>query len=311
MKKITLILAVLLFVAPAMGAVTLTATDLGDGRVSISYSGDAVSAFGIDITVESPAVITDVCDYNVGESVTGNIGYGIFPGTIDINTADGTVANDGTPVAPSDDPGAQTGLNTGGVTLEIGALYEDGNAPGTSGTLCVVVVDCNGATQDVNLTIAGNSTRGNVVLTDATEAISPNYNGCVVACDTTPPDCFLDVYGSNPAYANQVAAYQAYIAAGEDPSCWCQIYQCDGDADGLTQLVGKFIVYTWDLDLVFANWKRKITDSRGSNPCADIDHKSQLVGKFRVYTWDLDAVFAHWKKKATDPLHPGDCPRPD
>jgi hypothetical protein len=314
MKRFLLILAVLVFVSPAMAVVTITAVDNADGTADIQYAADpndAVSGFGIDITVDANVVIADVCDYVEGESVTGNIGYGIFPGTIDVNTVSGDINDAGTPVAPSLDPGALGGLGTNGVTLEMGALYVEGNEPPLTGTLCTIVLgNCDGATGTPTLTLAGNSTRGNVVKTDSTEA-TVVYNGTTVSNCYTLTDCFP----TTPDYAQQRTDFLAYQAAGANPDCWCQPgtgtlnpagYQCDGDAANDTQLIKKYRVYTNDLNLVTGNWKTVISNAP---PCADMDHGSQLIKKYRVYTNDLNRVTTNWKKVASE--LPGDCPRPD
>jgi hypothetical protein len=104
--------------------------------------------------------------------------------------------------------------------------------------------------------------------------------------------------------ADQVADYEAYIAAGADPSCWCNPYQCDGDADGSTQGFKKERVMTNDLTALINSWKKTIADA---DPCADFDHKSQGFKKERVMTNDLNILIANWKK--TDAQLPGDCPR--
>jgi hypothetical protein len=93
------------------------------------------------------------------------------------------------------------------------------------------------------------------------------------------------------------------------PDCWCGPFQCDGDADGEDSGgISKYRVFTGDLDLIVANWKKKIGDPT-LNPCADIDHKdSGGINKFRVFTGDLNILVANWKKKDADLR--GDCPRP-
>ena len=179
MRKTILVMAVLLFAAPAFaGTVELTVTDKGGGWATIGYIADAnVSGFGLKISADSGAVITDIDDYNVGESVTGNIGYGIFPGTIDINEDTGFVDSNGTPIAPPEDPcshAGPTGLNTDTLIVEMGALYVEGNEPPLSGTLISVEVD-----GDCTVCVEGESVRGNVVLTDANFAI----------LDPAPPIC--------------------------------------------------------------------------------------------------------------------------
>jgi len=98
------------------------------------------------------------------------------------------------------------------------------------------------------------------------------------------------------------------------PDCWCQAaygsgYQCDGDADGATQDPNNYRVYTLDLDVINANWMKKI-DDEDLDPCADIDHKPENpFAKYRVYIQDLNKVIANWK--LTDADLDGDCPTPE
>jgi len=104
--------------------------------------------------------------------------------------------------------------------------------------------------------------------------------------------------------------YLEWVSLGKPP-CWCTPptgsgFQCDGDADGYIETVFDYRVYGKDLDLIVANWKKKIGD-RYFNPCADIDHKAETVFKYRVYGKDLAIIVANWKKNDWD--LPGNCPR--
>lgn len=96
------------------------------------------------------------------------------------------------------------------------------------------------------------------------------------------------------------------------PDCWCAKicgsgYQCDGDADGKTEDPNNYRIYQGDMDLIVANWKKKINDPT-LNPCADIDHKSSGVPNYyRVYSVDLNKIALNWKK--TDDQLPCNCPR--
>jgi hypothetical protein len=81
-------------------------------------------------------------------------------------------------------------------------------------------------------------------------------------------------------------------------------YQCDGDADGLTEGVQKYRVGPADLGILIVNWKKKIADAT-LNPCADIDHKSEGALKYRVGPADLGILIVNWKKK--DANLPGNC----
>ena len=120
----------------------------------------------------------------------------------------------------------------------------------------------------------------------------------------TEPGCFPCTYST----------YADWLAFGK-PDCWCAPpngsgYQCDGDADGKDSGgLTKYRVFTGDLTLIVANWKKKAGDAT-LDPCADIDHKdSGGLTKYRVFTGDLTRLVTNWKKKDTQLL--GDCPRPE
>jgi hypothetical protein len=115
-------------------------------------------------------------------------------------------------------------------------------------------------------------------------------------------DCFPYYH---PAYVD----WLTYL----EPNCWCPPpcgsgYQCDGDADGKTQGIPKYRVYTNDFNCIVANWKKIISDPT-LDPCCDFDHKPQGVVKYRVYTNDFNILVGNWKK--TDAQLPGNCPRLD
>ncbi|MHC4122090.1 MAG: hypothetical protein ACYSSI_00835 [Planctomycetota bacterium] len=156
MKKTFLMLTVLVLAVPAMAAVSIDVNDLGDGWVAIEYTADSnVSAFGLRVSVDSGETIDDInSNYHIGESNSTAKGYGIFLGKIVIDGG-GNVTSYGDPIAPNSDPGASgTGLGTSTVVLELGALYEDGNQPPLSGTLCTLKVSGCCA-----MSVVGDSTR--------------------------------------------------------------------------------------------------------------------------------------------------------
>ena len=103
------------------------------------------------------------------------------------------------------------------------------------------------------------------------------------------------------------STYNDWAALGS-PDCWCRPYQCDGDADGATQGIQRYRIMSNDLDIVAANWKKKIDDPT-LDPCADIDHKPQGFQDYRVMSTDLAILIANWKKIDSDLA--GDCPRPE
>lgn len=298
MRKMILALVVVLIAAPAWGAVTVKFTAAAEGELTIGYdsTGEAelVRAFALDVAVtQGTGTIVDVTNFAVGDD---NGGFGIFPANfsrfITVDGQTGEVADWGvagyTPVADANDTGAAGGLGSQAITLEMGSLY-DTAAPAKSGDLCTIVLD--GDVKAVCITI--NEVRGGIVLEDASQAAFDDTDSCIALGS---PICVKS--------DQEKADYAAYIANGADPSCWCNPYQCDGDADGKTQGFAKERVMTNDLSLIIDNWKRKIASA---NPCADIDHKAQGFAKERVMTNDLAILIANWKKK--DAALPGDCPR--
>ena len=264
MRKTLLVMAVLLFAAPAFaGNVELTVTDKGGGWATIGYIADAnVSGFGLKIYADSGAVITSIDDYNVGESVTGNIGYGIFPGTIDINEDTGVVDSNGTPIAPPDDPcshAGPTGLNTDTLIVEMGALYVEGNEPSLSGTLISVEVD-----KSCTVCVEGEPVRGNVVLTDANEAIL-DLTGACASIASGPTECVVVGQTVGGVLITQ-AMYDQWVVVGK-PDCWCYDCHskadtdgdCDADIDDVTEAVNGWLNYP-----------------AGNGECADTDNDGDV-----------------------------------
>jgi hypothetical protein len=306
-------MAVLMVATPSWAVVTITCTP-GTGAdcnlVTVSWAVSSepnkVRAFALDITVDSGAKIVSVSDPNAK--------YNIYPGSIVINTTTNppTVSDYGTPVANPYDPctlpgQTQPGLNSSGITIEMGSLYyptgdNSPNAPPNSGKLLKFRVS-----KDCTVTVAENAIRGGVVLTNPSLDPTVTLTGCTVVCAQVV-DCFPSTY----------TTFNDWKTLNK-PNCWCGIYwaqdpdplkkwrfQCDGDADGATEGAVKNRVYLADLNLLIANWKKKIADPT-LNPCADIDHKPEGAVKNRVYLADLNIVIANWKKK--DAGLPGNCPR--
>ena len=307
MKKLGLVVAVLMIATPALATVAITCT-AGAGAdcnlVSVKYlvttsqsEPNKISGFGLNITVSGTAKIKSITYTDPN--------YYIYPGSIQI--AGGVITDYGTPVADKNDPGALGGLDTNGITIEMGALYyptgdNSSAAPKLSGTLLKFRVD-----KDCTVTVKENAIRGGVVLTNPNLTPTVTLTGCPVVC--AGPDCY-------PSGGVWVARNADWVTLGK-PNCWCGIYwtqdpakwkfQCDGDADGLTEGALKNRVALNDLNLIIANWKKKIADPT-LNPCADIDHKSEGALKNRVGLNDLNIIIANWKKKDTG--LPGNCPRP-
>jgi hypothetical protein len=323
MKKYMLMLAIALIASPALAAVNIIAVDAdgaGAGLVAnISYTvagePNKVAAFALDITVDA-GTITEIGGFHKGVSVAGSAGYGIFPASFDqyiTVLGDGTVGDwDGaggnySPAAIPGDPGAQGGIGTTGVTVELGALYKgEANAPGDSGQL--LTVTCSEA---CNLTVTLNDIRGQVVLEGAGSPSSVNLTLATnVPIGGGDVECLPQ---SHPDYATWVAM--------EKPDCWCIKTQCHGDTDGLKEgsgITGYFRVHFNDLATLLAAWNVKDAPKGpgmiGQDPllCADFAHDKEgsgITGYFRVHFNDLAILLASWniKEPTKGPGIPQDC----
>jgi hypothetical protein len=299
MKKVLVIFILLLLAVPAMATITVTATCSGTASpytVTVSYSigtGDTLPPRAFGLLVSTSA---------------GTIGT-VTPVTTNYYVAPGSFNYDGTTVTTWGNP-IVTKTNTSFI-LEVGSLYASNDpshttAPPTSGTLLSFQLT---APANTVVSIAADSARGGVVREDPSVTGNVTLTGCTTQGVTY---CFP----STSDYSAQFAAFKSYksYVTTWDGACWCGgtkwKYQCSGDANGDTQITGvNYRVYTNDLGVLSANWKKKISDPT-INPCADVDHKSQITGvNYRVYTNDLARVSANWKKK--DSQLPVNCPIPD
>lgn len=294
MRMTIVLLAMLLLVAPAMAAVTVTCVDdgTGNGVAEVYYDArgevELIRAFGLDLVADTANIV----------SVTSvNSDYYIYPGTIVIT--DGNVTAWGTPVAPANDPGAGTGLGTGNATVEMGSLYAagDGNlTPDPCGLLCKVTVSA-----DCNLTISTNITRGGVVMEDtATPSVGPST-------------CALDV---NDCYGPGDPNYGDWVTLGR-PECWCYPKQCHGDATGYGYGRNLYHASTPDLTVLKDAWNKDAPNTVGhisvvdvNKPtewaCADFDRMEYGRNKYRVSTPDLTILKAYWNDVPVAP--PANCP---
>ena len=66
-------------------------------------------------------------------------------------------------------------------------------------------------------------------------------------------------------FPSNYSTYNDWVALGR-PNCWCEPYQCDGDADGGTETFFNYRVYGKVLAMVVANWKKKDADLAGDWP---------------------------------------------
>jgi hypothetical protein len=310
MRNILSAAIVLVLTASALSAtVYITIVDEDNCWARIDYnSPDAnVSAFALDITV-SAGTINDINDdYFSGECTSSNKGYGIFPA----NFRDYIDPNDPnwddpqyTPLADPCDRGSLGGLDTNGVTIEMGALYEDGNQPARSGTLVSLHVS-----QGCNMSAVVNEIRSGVVLEDSNLADVNVAGATAVSIDCGPgPNCVFSP-STDPCSAK-------WFPLVGQPACWCEPRQCHGDADNRYEGKDNRWVLTNDLAVLIAAWNKTFTwdaniavgtpSKKVPYICADFDHAPEGKQGFRVLTVDLGILIANWNQAYhPDPNCPG------
>ena len=117
-----------------------------------------------------------------------------------------------------------------------------------------------------------------------------------------------------------VAAYDYWVYFGK-PQCWCDPYQCDGDANNKAEgskYTGYYYVGVNDLTILANGWgiKEPLKGPGIGVPevCADFDHGregSKYTGYYHVGVNDL-TILANWwgvKEPLKGPGLPGNCPR--
>jgi len=303
MKKLSFALAALLFATPALATVRIIVEPSGKtATIKYATDGEKVRAFALDITVDKGAIL-GISDFIRGESTQAIPGYGIFPANfarhISVDPDTGEVAqwdvNDYTPVADPCDPGALGGLGTDGITVEMGALYyptDDAspNAPLNQGTLFKLTLS-----EEANLTVKLNETRGGIVLT----------NPDVPAVVSLPEAATIGI-ASGGIVAPISSEYAEWVAVGK-PLCWTYPRQCHGDADGLKE--GNAYVGNNDLAILVAAWHKPFGPGIAFDPswlCADFAHDeggNATTGFYRVGNTDLNRLMQFYLKSDV----PADC----
>ncbi len=185
-----LLALVLIGALPVMAVVELFLLE-NAGQVELRYrctEGEQVRFFNLDVRV-AKGFFTAVTPALRGESTAATPGYGIFPAafrdhlTVDLNgDVDWSDVNY-LPVAPSTDAPGNTlsGLNSGGVTLEFGSLWNVNrpeDAPLAEGLLCTLTLS-----EAALVTVEANSIRGGVVLAEGSSLPVVTYQ----SLDLTPP----------------------------------------------------------------------------------------------------------------------------
>lgn len=148
-------------------------------------AGEVVRAFALDVTVDNGHIV-GISDFLRGPSTAANPGYGIFPASFRDHLTVGPETNvnwnvpEYTPLAAAaDNPGGtQPGLNSAGVTLEFGGLWdpaEPAAIPGATGTLCALQIS-----EAATVSVAANAARGGVVSTNPAVILTPIFTGAMV-----------------------------------------------------------------------------------------------------------------------------------
>lgn len=148
-------------------------------------AGEVVRAFALDVTVDNGQIV-GISDFLRGPSTAATPGYGIFPASFrdHLTVGPGTNVNwnvtEYTPLASaSDNPeGTQPGLNSAGVTLELGGLWDPADPaaiPSATGTLCALQIS-----EAATVSVAANAVRGGVASTNPSVVLTPIFTGAVV-----------------------------------------------------------------------------------------------------------------------------------
>ena len=223
MKKMVLVLAVLLFAVPAMATVTITCTADGN-EVSVWYDAtsesELVRAFALDIIASDDANIVKMDSFDPN--------YPIYPGSIVISS--GSVTNSGSPICdgnyPGDGyPGTKGGLDTNGVTIEMGSLYVgEANEPDANGLLCKLYVDAS-----CTVTIKENTIRSGVVMEDVTDPATNLSSSCEATVGATCDACSFDLNSDTYLGPEDVSALIVLLNKYSDN--WYYISPGDDDYD--------------------------------------------------------------------------------
>jgi hypothetical protein len=159
-----------------------------NGVALINYectAGEVVRAFALDVSVDRGEII-GIFGFFRGVSQPGATGYGIFPASFrdHIVVGSGTevdwTVSDYTPLAVVADSPSDTlpGLNSTGVTLELGGLWDPtvpASFPGLTGILCALSLS-----QPANVSVAANTSRAGIVSAFPESVIRPVFSGAFV-----------------------------------------------------------------------------------------------------------------------------------
>ena len=187
MKRHLALLNLCLLAGAARSAVLVSIQD-SNGVATLKYectADEVVRSFALDVRVDKGRIV-GISNFFRGESLLGKQGYGIFPAAFRDHVTVTSGANPDlnvsgyTPLAVvADSPGdTLPGLNSSGVTLEFGSLWDSSvpaSVPPATGTLCTLQIS-----EAAHVSVAANATRGGVVSATTGAGINPVFAGALV-----------------------------------------------------------------------------------------------------------------------------------
>jgi hypothetical protein len=291
MKKLLASLLVLAMCSPAM-ALTLSTSGAGTDTLTISYDlAEGEVLRGLALTVTASGGDGYVADSSAFGQ-TGATQFNTFMDfAADVDNALSYTVGAGHPFAlvTPDVVNNQyeADFPTSSFALSLGYLDEDGDeikgeGITTSGTLTVKFMGTTPTDVAVALdTFRGGAVGDGIVITDSMTVQTLSF---------LPPEC---IPTTNPSYAQ-------WVAVGK-PLSWCNPRQCNGDANGATEVIGKgsFWVGPADLAILVSGYAKAYSDPV-TNPwiSADFSRSAETIGKgsFRVGTQDLNILVANYAK---------------
>jgi len=194
MKALMFLIGLGILVSAARAEVRIQVEDV-EGVAWLKYectAGEVVRAFALNVSVDRGRIV-GISDFHRGESTPGATGYGIFPASFrdHLSVTGGTNvdwdASAYTPLAAVNPGDALPGLNSSGVTLEFGGLWDPNDpaaVPGPAGTLCALHLS-----EPARVSVEANASRGGVVSAEPGIVSVPVFVGALVGPAITGTAC--------------------------------------------------------------------------------------------------------------------------
>ena len=284
MRKVLALLVVLAMAVPAMATVNFSIADGGDGVLVISYASDAGElprGVGLEVTIDG-ATADGASVLAVDAKFNTYIDYAADAGAA-------FEVGDGHPLAKADEAGA---LDAAASVFSISAGVLDQAGEQAAGDEAAELIQIqlaavDGATE-ATVTITGDTTRG-----PASGVVGGDYASNLPISGTV-----IIPGGVACVRAGDVAEWEAVGS----PDSWCAEYQCLGDADGQTELMGKFqrSVGFNDITILLEGFNTAYTDQAWI--AADFDRSEELMGKFqrRVGFNDIAVLLQYFNSDIAD-----------